>query len=348
MSIIDQINASRAGGAGIVSGRTFYQSAGRGAAQKNGRQPEGADRSNIDMLHIAEKPAKGKASQPQFQGFSADHRIAMWLEEEIKKAQNGVTTQVVELTPALAEVLLRRNPANRAISAVTVESYARDIANGSWRFNGEPVIVSSDGLLNDGQHRAQAVIDAKTAIDVVLIIGVERDTRTTLDQGKARAVGDYLAMEGHIDSFALAATAGYIWQWQSRGHLSTQRQHRPTKAEMKAVADSHPTIATSLASVKRKGSDAVGGRSMLAFCHWAFALTSSAAASSEFIASLINGIDLSARSPILYARNRLMAERRLTAHERAEIIFRAWNAHRRGVTPKTLPILGGPLPSVES
>lgn len=114
------------------------------------------------------------------------------------------------------------------------------------------------------------------------------------------------------------------------------------------MVDDNPTIINSLTEVKRKGSDALGGRSMLAFCHWIFSLASSSADASSFIASLAAGINLSGRSPILYARNRLMADRRLTPGERAELIFRAWNADRRGETPKTLPVLGGPLPIVES
>jgi len=302
--------------------------------------------SNVAELAIEAKP--NRLVPGQFVGFSEDHRAAMWLDEEVKKAQRGVTTQVVDLTPGLARVLMDRNPHNRKISDITVANYARDIANGAWRFNGEPIIVSSDGLLNDGQHRCAAVIEANAGIRVALIIGVDRETRTTLDQGKSRTTGDYLAMEGHVDGVALAATAGYIWQWQARGQLSQQRQHRPTKAEVKSLIDANPSIAASLSSISKKGSDAVGGRALLAFCHWAFSLTSTRADATAFINSLLTGIDLSVRDPVLYARNRIMAERRLTAQERAELIFRAWNARRRGETPKTMPILGGPLPLVES
>lgn len=300
------------------------------------------------MLNVTAERASSKDRTAEFSGFSDFHRAAMWLDEEIKKARKGVTTQVVELTPALAEVLLSRNPANRKISDVVVNSYARDIISGAWKFNGEPVIVSVDGFLNDGQHRASAVVQAKISINCVLIIGVERDTRTPLDQGKMRSVGDYLSMEGHGDSNSLAAAASYIWQWQSRGQLSNQRQHRPTKAETKSLIDNNPSIAVSLAAIRRRGADAVGGRSLLAFCHFVFAMAVTEAEATAFVNALLTGIDLPVRDPVLYARNRLMAQRRMTPNERAELIFRAWNSRRRGEMPKTLPVLSGALPAVES
>jgi hypothetical protein len=325
-------------------------SAGRGAAQKIGRQPVGAARSDLTMLKVAEKPHVGKAEVAQFTGFSDDHRAAMWLDEEVKKAKNGVTTQVVELTPALAGVLLARNDANRKISDYYVDAYARDIEHGAWRFNGEPVIVAKDGLLNDGQHRCAAVIAAKKAITVPLVIGVSRDTRTTLDQGRIRTAGDYLAMDGYVDPNVLAAAASYIWQWQTRGLLSGGGKAKPTKSELLEVVRKYPDIAQSVSKVPRKGAPAVGGHSMLAFVHWVFSSgTTDKDAVDRFIVALTGGASLLSRDPILYGRNRLITERgRLRLNDKAEIIFRAWNAHRRGESVSRLPVMGGVLPVVES
>lgn len=323
-------------------------SAGRGAAQKNGRQPEGADRSKINMLHVAEKALNGKAATGDFNLSSDYHKAAVWLDKEVDQARKSVTTQVIELTPALASVLMQRNPKNRNVNPTLVESFARDIEHGKWRFNGEPIIVASDGNLNDGQHRCSAVIAADMPIQTVLIVGVGRDTRTTLDQGRARTVGDYLAMEGHINTNNLGTAASFIWQHRTRGALASGGNGKPTKSEILAIIEEFPSILESVQVAQRKGADAYGGKSMLAFCHWTFWHTADEPAANEFITKLVGGAGLLSKDPILYTRNRLVAERgRLRTNDKAELLFRTWNAWRRREMPRVLPILGGVLPVVE-
>lgn len=301
------------------------------------------------MDHVVDKPEQSKRPKAFRSVNSPDRNASLWLDDQIARSQNGIITQVVDLSPPLARVLLARNPDNRKISANIVEKYARDMSNGAWAFNGEPIIVSREGHLNDGQHRCEAVLAADVTVPAILVLGTERSSRLTVDQGKTRMAGDYLAMNGHIDSLALAAVAKYVWQHQSIGHLSAQAHFSPTKGEVLHLVETTPTIAESLARVQKKGSEAVGGRSMLAFCHWTFTRISGQRSDADaFMDSLINGSNLGIRSPILYARNRLMSERgRLRPNEKAELIFRAWNASRRGDKVASLPVKGGALPTVE-
>jgi len=320
----------------------------RAASRKEkGGAPEDARRGNV-MHNVMERPGEGKNRSELRSVNSPDRNASLWLDDQIARSQSGVITQAVELTPALARVLLARNPDNRKVSANTIEKYARDMVNGAWVFNGEPIIVSRDGLLNDGQHRCEAVLLANEPIQVILVVGTDRNSRLTVDQGKARMAGDYLGMNGHVDSIALAAVAKYVWQHKTIGQLSGQTLHSPTKGEVLALVESTPTVAESLSRISKKGTDLVGGRSLLAFAHWTFTRVSNRANADAFMDSLVNGANLGVRSPILYARNRLMNERgRLKPNEKAELLFRAWNAHRRGDKVASLPIKGGALPIVE-
>jgi hypothetical protein len=302
------------------------------------------------MLKIADAESLGKvlAASPSLARKAEDDRALRWLDARVLAARSGVMTMPVELTPSLARALLARNPENRRVSEMNVSKFARDIVNGAWKFNGEPIIVAADGSLNDGQHRCLAVIEADVPIMVVIVIGTDRDTRFTIDQGKNRMAADYLSMNGHTDANALAAAGGYVWQHEQHGRLSAQGLYRATKGEVLATIDKYPSIAASLTAISKKGCDNVGGRSLLAFCHWTFAQSAGLVAADAFVDALITGSNLSARDPVLYARNRLMAERgRLKASEKAELIFRAWNASRRGETPRTMTIQNGALPVVE-
>lgn len=327
-----------------------FLTAARAAFRKEkGGTPEGDRQGNKTMLNVMEQTEEGNRRAALRSVNSPDRNASLWLDDQIARAQSGVVTQVVDLTPAMARVLLARNPDNRKVSANTVEKYARDMANGSWAFNGEPVIVSKDGYLNDGQHRCEAVILANEPIKAILVIGTDRASRLTVDQGKARMAGDYLGMNGHTDSMALAAAAKYIWQHQAFGRLSHLSNMSPTKGEILNLVEATPTIAESLKRIQSKGSDAVGGRGLLTFVHWTlWRISGNRADVDVFIDSLLSGSNLGVRSPILYARNRLMSEKgRLKVSEKGELIFRAWNAHRRGDKVASLPIKGDGLPSVE-
>lgn len=301
------------------------------------------------MEAIAERTTDNKKVRSIQSVNSPDKTAALWLDEQIAQAHSGVITQVVELNPPLARVLLSHNSKNRKISATTVEKYARDMANGAWAFNGEPIIVSISGELNDGQHRCEAVVMTGVSIQTIIVIGTERSSRLTVDQGKTRMAGDYLGMNGHADSLALAGAAKYVWQHRSIGSLSSQAAHAPTKGEILELVETTPTIAESLKAIPSKGSDMCGGRSVLAFLHWTFTRVSGSRTNADvFIDALVNGSNLGIKSPILYARNRLITERgRLKPNERAELVIRAWNASRRGDKVASLPIKGGPLPIVE-
>lgn len=272
--------------------------------------------------------------------------VEEWLESMVERSQDAPVTATITLTPALAAALLARNPENRKVSEVLVEKYARDIATGRYTFNGESIIVSRDGFLNDGQHRCSAVVMAKRSLTTVIVFGPERDSRMTLGQGKVRTVGDYIAMQGRPDAIAQGAIAGYIYQYRTHGRISVQTYLRPTKSEILATIEANPDIETSLSAIHRKGSSMLGGRSLLAFCHWVFAKRDRAGADA-FMAALCTGAaGGDARNPILVARNRLLAERRLPAPEKAELLFRAWNAHRRAERRYSLRIEGGVLPAV--
>lgn len=319
----------------------------RGANRKEkGGAPEDARQGIVmDTILEARAPDNGATS---YQNSSERKKLGVWLDDLVSKSQAKPSARVISLTPDLAEVLLDRNPANRKISETLVESYSREIASGRWAFNGEPIIVSDTGELNDGQHRCKAVVEAGYPIDVILIVGVARDTRTTLDQGRVRTAGDFLSMDGNIYTNVLAAAASIAWGVRRRGMVPTGSWQRATKSEVLDFVRENPGLAKSVVLVHMKGADAAGGKSVLAATHFLLKSTRHKDDADHFILSVITGSGLAAGSPILYVRNRMINERRMLRNaDRVELLFKAWNAWKRGEKLTRMQIVGGELPILE-
>lgn len=321
--------------------------AAREAAHTKGGTPVRAHQGANMLTAITKEPKVNDASR-LFHTVSKIRRASIWLDAEVKRAQRGVTAQQVDLTPELADALLDRNPSNRKLKQTFVDRYTRDMLAGSWQFNGEAVIVSGDGALNDGQHRCAAVIKSGVTIPVILIVGVARETRTTLDQGATRIIGDYLAMEGFHYSKETGAAASYALQWGRAGLLASGPNSRPTKSEILNFVRATPSLVRSVEKFGSVKCNAIGGPSLLAFCYYACWSVSDKNAADEFFDPFVSGEGLKAGSPILYVRNRIMNERRtLRLNDRAELIFRAWNAFQRGQTRTLFRVVGGELPMLE-
>jgi hypothetical protein len=298
------------------------------------------------MLNILKTPQTGNPA-PLFSDahVSEARRAAAWLENRIKTGKTEVVSELVELTPVLAELLLQRNPGNRSVRQRAIDAYKTDIINGDWAINGESIKVSSDGLLNDGQHRCRAVIGAGRPIKTMILFGVGRETRMTVDQGAVRTAGNFLAMSGKENANQIAAVASLLWQYEHFGITGNNSKLAPTKVQVAQIAALHPDIDGSVKAIPSHTK--VGrSRSVMAFCHYLVSRRARTYADSFFL-RLCLGDGLSRRDPIYHCRERLLTDRRMTSAEKIELILRTWNAHRKGnQTTKCSPILGE-LPSIE-
>ena len=318
-----------------------------------GAETTAAHIQDIAMLNVVEKSAEDNRqadlAMPKYHTVSDLRRAQLWLDAQIKKSESGVFSEVATLTPELAMVLLDRNPGNRKVKQGKVVELGKDMIGGNWKLNGEAIIVSDDGLLNDGQHRCAAVVECKIPVQVVITFGVPRDSRDTLDQGSMRSAADYLDMHGVESAKHLAGAARALWQYQKFGFIRmTSMRHAPTRTEIKQVALEHPSLGRSVRFVSRRGVKAIGSVSLLAFCHFCFRKAAGEMAADYFMDALLEGASLKRGDPILYVRNRFIAEKsRMKSEEKVELLFRAWNAHRLDEQRQTLRSYGGELPLLE-
>lgn len=329
-----------------------HQSAVRAVSRKKkGGSPEDARHEVEQMEAVAARLPERNVIPAQFSTVSDNRKLGIWLEKLVADslAKGKPVAQMVKLTPELASVLLERNPANRKINETAVERYAYEMIGNSWVFNGEPMIVSDTGELNDGQHRCAAVVKSGKAIDIILIVGVPRATRTTLDQGRARTAGDYLSMEGHHNTNILAAAAQHAWQFDNYGMLNPRTMvGRATKSEVLKFVDANPGLRRSLEIFSMKNSRGLGGQALLGFCHFAIGKVGRPEDVDTFFLALTEGVNLGRGHPALYVRTRMMSLiKDRDTNAKAELIFRAWNAWRKGQKLDKVWLQGGVLPTLE-
>lgn len=113
---------------------------------------------------------------------------------------------IQNVTPKMAEKFLERNDprqiARYRIS--TARHYARDMETGNW--DGiSTIIISSDGMILDGQHRLRALILAGHTAKFVVVTGVNPDTYKHVDAHRPRS----LAFRAELDA-PTAAVCNYL------------------------------------------------------------------------------------------------------------------------------------------
>lgn len=254
-----------------------------------------------------------------------------WLNDCIERSKtDGLFSEVVTLTLGLAGELLRRNPDNRHIRKTKVAQFTRDILADRFALNGEAIKITTDGLLNDGQHRATAVIEANKPLVTLFTFGVERETRTTLDQGAARGAGDYLSMDGVQNATTQASITRQLLSYERTGGKSLSDATYVTNAEVLERVERDPKIAESahFATVHAKAARHHVAPAIVGLCH--YVLTDiSAIEAGEYLVQVCTGEGLSRRDPAYAVRDRLLTLGK-SRQQKVHAIFRGWNAYRQG------------------
>lgn len=132
--------------------------------------------------------------------------------------------ETIMLTPPMATKLLENNGLNRPLGDAHVKRIAEQITAGKWRFNGDTIKIADGGDVLDGQHRLWAVVESNTAIETIIVHGIEPDAFSTIDTiRRARSSSDVVALAGV--SRNRAAVAGAL-TWLIRHQRNVLEQYR--------------------------------------------------------------------------------------------------------------------------
>jgi hypothetical protein len=253
-----------------------------------------------------------------------------WLEANIRRARTvGIFAEVFDIDVDRAQALLARNPHNRSIVGSAVSEWAQTIRQGRWTVNGETIIVADTGELNDGQHRLLAVVETGIPIQSLVVFGVPRESRTTVDCGQKRTAAHVLGMSGVPNSSLVAATIKILMNLDEGVAISTHRNAQVIKNALPR----YPNLDRSFAPGRRVGTQFRQSTAMCCALHYLFAQRDEELANA-FFSTLADGTAPTKTHPTALLRTRLIenlaGKAKLPMHEVAALFIKAWNAYRCG------------------
>lgn len=156
---------------------------------------------------------------------------------------SGMRSEIVLITPEMAEQWLGSNTNNRNLARSTRTAYARDMKNGKWLLSGDAIRFDLYGNIVDGQHRLAACVEAGVPFESYVIWGLPQDVIRVIDHGRPRTVADNLHIEGHRHALMLAAAARWLYVFK-HGSIAIGKG-RVTATEILNIVDRHPVLESS-------------------------------------------------------------------------------------------------------
>lgn len=249
----------------------------------------------------------------------------------MKNGNGHGNVELVKITPTLAARWLSFNSSNRSLRPAYVEALARDMREGRWRFNGEPIRRSRDGRLIDGQHRLNAVVLSGLTIVFLVISELDFSIQETIDINAVRSAADTLKLHGTKNPNLAAAIARKVIMWDEgkRWHFSN---YKPTNPQIVSVLESDPRLAEATEVAQRYLNTIPVAGSVVGFS-WYILSKLNPAEANRFFDQLASGIGtFESGAPVITLRNRLVKLRSEPGRVKDEYviaaIFRAWNADR--------------------
>lgn len=117
-------------------------------------------------------------------------------------AAEGVVSQWILVTPAMAAHWLLNNFVNRPMSDDVIAAYTRDMLNGQWIQTHQGIAFNDRDHLIDGQHRLTAIVRSGMTVAMMATFGLpskiegsEMTTMDAVDRGRTRSVADQLKIQ---------------------------------------------------------------------------------------------------------------------------------------------------------
>lgn len=260
----------------------------------------------------------------------------------MKVVQEPPTWEMI--SPAKATELLQTMTVNRKLSSVLVQRFAAAMQNGAWiESAGDPIRISQNGILIDGQHRLEAIAKSGKTIGCYILRDIPIEAMAVFDTGHSRTVADFLHIKGEKNALVLAGALQLLHVYRKNGLLVQPTGNDRLNAQgaldlLKEIPELRYSVTVTLGLSRAVR----GGHSRwTAVNHILCSLD--AEDTLAFLDGLERGEALASGSPILQLRERLLTStsRRLPPTEYTALIFKAWNLYRDGRKAQYLSWKGG-------
>lgn len=176
---------------------------GRGSVKGNMRPPKptsaakSAARKATATAYLSKMDAA--ASREEFEYVFGQHEV-----EDIR---------YIVVTPKLAAAMLERNTRNRPKRDRDVDDWSGEQSAGRWLTTHQGIGFDRNGVLVDGQHRLEAIIDSGVEVRMPVAVGLDPAVFDVIDTGRKRSTQDALALlgEGRTTLMASIMRLGYLY-----------------------------------------------------------------------------------------------------------------------------------------
>lgn len=150
----------------------------------------------------------------------------------MKTRINQVVTEIIDVTPAMAQQWLNQNHAeNRAINISRVAQYARSMRDHEWLPTGESIKFDVLDRLMDGQHRLLAVLKSGMTVPMFITRGLDPSVFHVIDHGYSRPTLWWAPKDHRATTMAMYVYPG--------GAAYRSASERPTESEAAEFYQKH-------------------------------------------------------------------------------------------------------------
>ena len=252
--------------------------------------------------------------------------------------------RIETITPKSAMRYLEKNTINRKMQPTHCDVLRHEMECGDWRLSNDAICFSPDGVLLNGQHRLNAIVQSGMSSSYIVLDGMEKDTIDILDTTlRARSPADIFAMRGEINTKALVTALHYVNAFLPDGKFNDgRRSARISQPDYDRLLKALPEVRDWVHFANTlKFSPAP--KSHIATMGILFSRSKEITYTPEdFFHKYGTGNDLSIGNPILTLRNHQINERaqdKFIDRKRSFwMMTKAWNAIQSGKSMKVMRI----------
>lgn len=264
-----------------------------------------------------------------------------------------ITSDIILVSPAVAEQWLGKNTGNRNVRRAHVEKLASDMSSGNWYMTDESIKFDRSGRLIDGQHRLHAIIKSGTSVLTRVTRGLAPEAQNYMDTQSVRTASDALGFNGMTHTAIIASVARI--DLAVRAGKPQVRGFQVTHAGVIEWVSQHPTVEDAAGFASRYARKTDCRPAMVGYTYMKLSEIDAQDAHDFWVAAS-EKVNLRPGDPVIALTNRLAEARRnreqLGNDALLSLIYRAWNYRRAGKPWRTARVkspggAGGLIPIPE-